>query len=675
MKSTQLIRTVLQTTLGSLKFRLALTAVSVIALSVAMTVFLVTRDTGLRAEQSIKDSALDVDTVSKTISSRLLNREQALSRAAEQWPQATAPDAPSAQAFLTQQSVLTALFSRTFVASARDGRVLAMSSDAGVHTSERSILGKRYFEQALRGERSVISELFEDEKSKHLNIVLAVPMRDASGAVYAVLGGVLSPQSDSLLTDSTRASSLARDPIETIITDSSGRIVSHLDPAWLQRDVGEDPRLAEAVARWRGEGAPMTAQAWTWRIGPQFIAMAAVPEANWMVFRTASADLLLGGPAAGRREAIGLGASVAIGGALMILLATSWMLRPMRLLERRALRLLDEDLPIDKGWPASTGEIGRLSAVFKQVLGERALMQRHNDEILARIRAVMLNVPVGIAFSREARLELVNHHLGSLLGYTDVELRGASPGVIFSSEAAGEAFLVRADRTLAAGRVHAEEVHVQHRDGHRFWASVQSAAVDPGDRSAGVIWLMSDISSQRQHREQLSWSATHDVLTDLVNRREFEARLQAQLHDRRRHEMASALFIDLDDFKLVNDSAGHAAGDAMLKQVAAILTRRVREGDTVARLGGDEFAVLLRACDRQTAEAVAEQIRTRVAAIRLPWQGQTLRAGASIGVVEIDESFLDIAAVLAAADAACYAAKRAGRNSVRSHQPAALAVH
>ncbi len=98
-----------------------------------MTVFLVTRDTSLRAERSIKDSALDVDTVSKTISSRLLNREQALNRAAAQWPQGRPLDAASAQAFLTQQSVLNVLFPHTFLASAQDGQVLATSSDDGVH--------------------------------------------------------------------------------------------------------------------------------------------------------------------------------------------------------------------------------------------------------------------------------------------------------------------------------------------------------------------------------------------------------------------------------------------------------------------------------------------------------------------------------------------------------------
>ena len=193
-----------------------------------------------------------------------------------------------------------------------------------------------------------------------------------------------------------------------------------------------------------------------------------------------------------------------------------------------------------------------------------------------------------------------------------------------------------------------------------------------GDISAGTIWIVTDITESRLQREQLSWKAAHDPLTDLLNRREFEALLAEQLSERRKGAAASVLFMDLDRFKAVNDSAGHAAGDELLKNVAEILTQRVRGDDAVARLGGDEFAVLLRSCDRQTAERVAHQICDRVHAYRLHWQGLSLQVGASIGVVQIDASLPDVAAVMLAADAACYEAKRAGRNAVRSHAASSL---
>jgi len=127
------------------------------------------------------------------------------------------------------------------------------------------------------------------------------------------------------------------------------------------------------------------------------------------------------------------------------------------------------------------------------------------------------------------------------------------------------------------------------------------------------------------------------------------------------------MFIDLDHFKQVNDTAGHAAGDAVLRDIAKALVAQVRKSDTVARLGGDEFAVLLSECPLGHAREIAEKTRQAVADYGLDWEGRQLSVGASIGLVRVDGSFVDIAEVLAAADAACYAAKRQGRNRVVVH--------
>ncbi|MEO8836171.1 MAG: diguanylate cyclase, partial [Caldimonas sp.] len=207
------------------------------------------------------------------------------------------------------------------------------------------------------------------------------------------------------------------------------------------------------------------------------------------------------------------------------------------------------------------------------------------------------------------------------------------------------------------------------RDGSRFWGQLLGAPVSRNDAGAGTIWTLGDVSEERRKRNALSWAATHDALTNIANRQEFESRLAEQLVDRRRREVACVLYVDLDGFKAVNDAAGHAAGDQLLRDIASLLLARVRSIDLAARLGGDEFAVLLHACGLPTALNVAEQIRSRIDAHALVWQGEEFRVGVSIGVVQIDESYVDVAAVLAAADAACYAAKRAGRNRVRSGGP------
>ncbi len=231
--------------------------------------------------------------------------------------------------------------------------------------------------------------------------------------------------------------------------------------------------------------------------------------------------------------------------------------------------------------------------------------------------------------------------------------------------------MVRADQAFATGQTFAEEVQIQRRGGACFWASLQGAAVKPGSPTEGVIWLIADVSTQRQHREQLSWSATHDVLTDLVNRREFEARLQVQLHDRRRHEMASALFIDLDDFKAVNDSAGHAAGDAMLQQVAALLS----SASARATRWRAWAATSSRCCCAVATGRRPRRSPSRSAAASprsgCPGRVRPCGSGASIGVVEIEDSLGDIKAVLAAADAACYAASGPGATACEATSRAA----
>jgi diguanylate cyclase (GGDEF)-like protein len=165
---------------------------------------------------------------------------------------------------------------------------------------------------------------------------------------------------------------------------------------------------------------------------------------------------------------------------------------------------------------------------------------------------------------------------------------------------------------------------------------------------------------------QLSWQATHDSLTGLVNRAEFERRLNALVEqsnaDGTQH---SLLYLDLDQFKVVNDTCGHVAGDELLRQVTGLLQKGIRDSDTLARLGGDEFGVLLCGCPLERAMTIAESLRQSVAQFRFAWQDKSFVVGISIGVVSISGGREQTARVMAAADAACYSAKDKGRNRVQ----------
>ncbi|MGE0355460.1 MAG: EAL domain-containing protein [Burkholderiales bacterium] len=184
-----------------------------------------------------------------------------------------------------------------------------------------------------------------------------------------------------------------------------------------------------------------------------------------------------------------------------------------------------------------------------------------------------------------------------------------------------------------------------------------------------VVRLLADIAARREAEENLSWQATHDTLTDLVNRRQFEAALAGHIESARaRGHHHAMLYVDLDQFKVVNDTCGHLAGDALLRQLARVLEAKMRRGDCLARLGGDEFGVLLQGCDLGHAREVAAQVLAAVRGFRFAWQGQVFSLGASIGVAEITAASRDPEAVLSAADTACYLAKDKGRNQVQVYR-------
>jgi diguanylate cyclase (GGDEF)-like protein len=180
-----------------------------------------------------------------------------------------------------------------------------------------------------------------------------------------------------------------------------------------------------------------------------------------------------------------------------------------------------------------------------------------------------------------------------------------------------------------------------------------------------VFTAVEDITEARALSQQLRFQASHDALTGLVNRREFENRLEraAQSAESGRSEHA-VCYLDLDQFKIINDTSGHVAGDELLKRLGRVLAQQVRTQDTLARLGGDEFGVLLEDCSMHVAERVANALRRTIEDFRFVWEKQVFSIGVSIGVVPIQGPGQTVSSILSAADAACYAAKDLGRNRI-----------
>jgi len=186
--------------------------------------------------------------------------------------------------------------------------------------------------------------------------------------------------------------------------------------------------------------------------------------------------------------------------------------------------------------------------------------------------------------------------------------------------------------------------------------------------TTGCVLTIRDISEKQLQLQRLRWQSIHDSLTGLVNRNEMDRRLESSiLASRRNGQESSLLYIDLDQFKVINDTCGHLAGDRLLTQISQIMGEMLRSRDTLARLGGDEFGVLLDRCPIAEAETIAYKILDKIREYRFAWDDKVFRIGASIGVVSINQNICKISEVLSEADAACYAAKEQGRNCIQVH--------
>lgn len=216
-----------------------------------------------------------------------------------------------------------------------------------------------------------------------------------------------------------------------------------------------------------------------------------------------------------------------------------------------------------------------------------------------------------------------------------------------------------------------QQTLLTHRNGEQVSSVVVSASPshDHERKLTGVVIVLQDVTELRSLARLMSFQASHDPITGLANRRAFEAQLWRAIETRRNQQREHAVcHLDLDQFKLINDSCGHLAGDQLLKQIAELLSEHVREVDSIARLGGDEFGLLFHGCGLLTARRMAENICIALHQFRFEWEGQTYNISGSIGLVPMEATSTP-ASLMAAADTACYIAKERGRNRVHVAHP------
>jgi diguanylate cyclase (GGDEF)-like protein/PAS domain S-box-containing protein len=342
----------------------------------------------------------------------------------------------------------------------------------------------------------------------------------------------------------------------------------------------------------------------------------------------------------------------------------------MRTRDGQQVVILENARPMRDAGDRITGYEGTIANITERKRAEQAIFA---EKERAQVTLQSIGDAV-ISTDAEGRIEYINPVAESLTAWTLGEARGRPIGEVLNlvNEITREP--IENPLVCALGRgessVAADHSVLITRSGQEVAIQESAAPIcDRQGRVIGAVIVFHDVTKERRLKRALSYQASHDALTGLINRREFDNRLHTAVLSAQRGEGAYALlYIDLDQFKVVNDTCGHQAGDRLLRDVTGLLQTRVRASDTIARLGGDEFGVLLEGCTPEQSTRIADGVRQSIRDYRFIWGANTLSVGASVGVVQISVETESVAAVMSAADIACYAAKDEGRNRIHVYE-------
>lgn len=539
-------------------------------------------------------------------------------------------------------------------------------------------------------------------------VVFTVPINRADGHLWGVLAGTLRLQSQGLLPASLVLP--ANDGSRLMVVSHDGLLLAHSDASRALGYVKDEPVLAEVYRQWQQAGSQYQERGVASRMGESVVSLSGMPLPRWLVARVSDTTTLIAPLRTAQRQAAWqVGTLVALA-ALLVIMIMARLAQPLAKLSYRATRGTWVDSGLDQLQPTMPWTQGdepaarpepraplprhHEAAVLARALDRQAahiaLQQTYQAQLADHLAGILDNATVGIVITRRGIVEVVSHYAGQMLGYLPQELQGQSARLVYASD---EDFTRLQEQARAGFAAHGSfngDVAFLRKDGATVWARVQGRALQaehahkPGNSYTGTVWILEDLTAAREWLAPPGWDTLYDSMTRLPNRDGFAQRLQMLLAERARRvrslpprvpgspAMAESdlgcdgvvLFIDLDHFSVVNDVAGHDAGDDVLRHVARLLESTVRSIGWVARLGGDEFTVVLPGCPLTRAHAVAEQLRKALHEWQPSYQGRSFTLGASVGLVVLNATVHDVTGVLRAADMACYTAKRAGRNRV-----------
>lgn len=299
-----------------------------------------------------------------------------------------------------------------------------------------------------------------------------------------------------------------------------------------------------------------------------------------------------------------------------------------------------------------------------ETLRDATDLKKMEEQLQKLSRAVESSPSVVFITNLDGHIEYVNPKFSEVTGYSSEEAIGQHPNIL-KSEKTPEKTYSDLWKTIVSGKEWKGELHSKKKNGKFYWSRNSVSGIKNNGKITHFVIIHEDITHEYELSEQILFQASHDELTGLYNRREFERRAELLFFSSQKKKEEHALcFMDLDQFKIVNDTCGHQAGDELLRQISTLLQQKVRKRDTLARLGGDEFAVLMEQCSLGDAYQVATTLLKIIQDYQFFWEGQSFRIGASIGLASITENTPDLTELLKRTDVACYTAKDLGRNRI-----------
>lgn len=673
---------------GSLAVRLVLLVALAVAWSGAVSGWLVARASGQEAVRRMVDQQNDeVEVFARLLSSKIEQSQKVLRTVAA----GITPDMldmPSTLEWLLQQGLPAVQFFDSILVARQDGELrVNLQNGRFEKSSSLEPTARDALRRTMVDGKPMVAELVT-ERSSDARILFTMPLHREDGSVLGVVAGALRLQSQGLLPVSMAVP--PRPDTRLVVFTRDGTILSHSDPARVMGQVRGEPGLGQVFAQWLAQDSPVVGHGATQVLPAHIVSMAGMPLPQWLVARVSDSQALLAPLKGAQRRAWGLAALVIVLTAATLALLVLWLAQPLARLRDRSRGLLAPEGPRGQSapWPRAGGEVGALVQVFEGLQAQRAQQQRERQTLEGQFQSILDSAPVGIIIARGTRLEAVGRQACLMLGYLPEELRGLPLAHICGTGPDCSESCSAAQAAFAAHGAFTGDLCLRRKDGSSVWVRAQGRAVRADAPQEGSVWMLEEMTVAHEERRQDAWVLSHDPLTQLDNRQGFEQRLRhlldgggmatdsapAPLDGMGETVPGVVLFLDLDHFTVVNDVAGHDAGDDVLRHVARLLEAQVRQAGWAARLGGDEFAVVLPGCSSTHGLAVAEQMRVAVQAWEPVYQGRSFTLGVSIGMVVLEPGLHDVASVLHAADMACYDAKRAGRNQVvrRAVQRAAL---